>query len=292
MAGETVGLNETGRSPGPNDWDIFRTRTHALRQAIEKDLFDGNLPFCVVGSPATVNTGAVDDLSAIDDICQEHDLWFHVDGAFGAVAALSDKLKPLFKGLDRADSIAFDFQEWMHKQCGAGCVLIRRADIHRDSFTPWRDYLTAAPRGHAAGNPWFCEYGPELSRGFRAQRVWFHLREHGLQRILEKVEDSCCQAKYLGELVKAQLDLELTTPVSLNICCFRYFVPGLTDTALNRLNENIVMNLQESGVAALSTARLSGKLAIQVNTTNHRASKADFDLLIDEVIKLGGKLKP
>ncbi len=270
--------------------DTYQMNIGALRQAIEKDLRDGNRPFCVVGSPATVNTGAIDDLNAISDICQEHDLWFHVDGAFGAVAAMSDKLKPRFNGLERADSIAFDFHKWMHVQYDAGCVLIRREDLHREAFTLRREYLTAAPRGLAAGNPWFCEYGPELSRGFRALKVWFHLKEHGLQRILEKVEDNCNQAKYLEQLVKAQSELELSTPVSLNICCFRFVAPDLTDTALNRLNEEIVMSLQESGIAAPSTTKLNGKLAIRVNITNHRSVNADFDLLVEEVIKLGREL--
>ena len=125
-------------------------------------------------------------MNAISDICQEHDLWFHVDGAFGAVAAMSDKLKPRFNGLERADSIAFDFHKWMHVQYDAGCVLIRREDLHREAFTLRREYLTAAPRGLAAGNPWFCEYGPELSRGFRALKVWFHLKEHGCSAFWKK----------------------------------------------------------------------------------------------------------
>lgn len=270
--------------------DKYQMNIGALRQAIEKDIFDGHRPFCVVGSPATVNTGAIDDLNAISDICREHDLWFHVDGAFGAVAAMCDRLKHRFKGLERADSIAFDFHKWMHVQYDAGCVLIRREDLHREAFSLRREYLTAAPRGLAAGNPWFCEYGPELSRGFRALKVWFHLKEHGLQRILEKVEDNCKQAEYLGELVKTRPELELAAPVSLNICCFRFVAPDMTDTALNRLNEEIVMDLQESGIAAPSTTKLNGKLAIRVNITNHRAAKSDFDLLVDEVIKLGRKL--
>ena len=270
--------------------DTFQMDIAALRQAIEKDIADGNNPFCVIGSPATVNTGAIDDLAAISVICQEHDLWFHVDGAFGAVAAMSDKLKPHFKGIELADSIAFDFHKWMHVQYDAGCVLIRREDYHREAFTLRREYLTAASRGLAAGNPWFCEYGPELSRGFRALKVWFHLKEHGLNRIIEKVEDNCLQAAYLGELVKSRPELELSTPVSLNICCFRFVAPGMTDAELNSLNGEIVIALQESGIAAPSTTKLDGKLAIRVNNTHHRSTKTDFDLLVAEVIKIGADL--
>jgi aromatic-L-amino-acid decarboxylase len=270
--------------------DDYRMDIEALRQGIRDDLEAGHRPFCVVGSPATVNTGAIDDMDAISRVCQEHDLWFHVDGAFGAVAALNENLKPRFKGIERADSIAFDFHKWMHVNYDAGFVLIRREDIHREAFTLRREYLTAAPRGLAAGNPWFCEYGPELSRGFRALKVWFHLKEHGIKQITDKVADNCRQAQHLEELVKQHSELELSTPVTLNICCFRYVMPEMTDTALNRINEEIVMDLQESGVAAPSTTKLQGKLAIRVNITNHRTTMGDMDILVNEVVKLGNAI--
>lgn len=268
----------------------YRMDIDALRAAIKEDQDAGNRPFCVIGSPATVNTGAIDDLDAIATICQTHDLWFHVDGAFGAVAALSEQLKPKMKGIERADSIALDFHKWMHVQYDAGFVLIRREDLHREAFTLRREYLTAAPRGLAAGNPWFCEYGPELSRGFRALKVWFQLKEHGIKRITEKVEDNCRQAAYLGELVTANEHLELATPVSLNICCFRFYAPEQTDEALNKINAEIVMDLQEIGIAAPSTTKLHGVLNIRVNITNHRSTLADFDLLADAVVEAGQKI--
>ena len=283
---DMLGLGLDGLRSIPVD-DGYRMDIEALRQAITDDIAAGHRPFCVVGSPATVNTGAIDDMEAISRIAQEFDLWFHVDGAFGAVAALNEGLKHKFKGIERADSIAFDFHKWMHVKYDASFVLIRREDIHREAFTLRREYLTAAPRGLAAGNPWFCEYGPELSRGFRALKVWFHLKEHGIKAITDKVADNCDQALYLGELVKARPELELSTPVTLNICCFRYVAPDMTDTALNRINEEIVMDLQESGIAAPSTTKLQGKLAIRVNITNHRTTKADRDVLVDEVLKLG-----
>lgn len=261
----------------------------ALRKAIEADLAAGLTPFCVTGSPATVNTGAIDDLDAIAELCEEYGLWFHVDGAFGAVAALSENLRPRMKGIERADSIAFDFHKWMHVQYDAGFVLIRDEEAHREAFTLRREYLTATPRGMAAGNPWFCEYGPELSRGFRALKIWFALKEHGIRRITEKVEDNCRQAAYLGELVQAHPELELSAPVSLNICCFRFVAPERSLEELNKLNSEIVMDLQESGVAAPSTTKLGGATSIRVNITNHRTTMADMDLLVKAVVELGRK---
>lgn len=267
--------------------DEYRMNLDALRQAIKDDIAAGHKPFCIIGSPATVNTGAIDDLDAIATIAHEHGLWFHVDGAFGAVAVLSNQLRPLMKGIERADSIALDFHKWMHVQYDAGFVLIRNEETHREAFSLRREYLTAAPRGLAAGNPWFCEYGPELSRGFRALKVWFHLKEHGIERIAEKVEDNCRQAVYLGELVQASAHLELATPVSLNICCFRFIAPDMSHEELNEINKEIVMDLQESGIAVPSTTKLQGILNIRINITNHRTTLQDFDILVDAVVKAG-----
>jgi glutamate/tyrosine decarboxylase-like PLP-dependent enzyme len=281
-----MGLGQDALRQIPVD-DDYRMDTDALRQAIAIDLEAGNRPFCVVGAAATVNTAAIDDLDAIATISREHDLWFHVDGAFGAVAALSPTLRPRLKGIEQADSIAFDFHKWMHVQYDAGFVLIRDEELHREAFTLRREYLTAAPRGMAAGNPWFCEYGPELSRGFRALKIWFALKEHGIDRIVEKVEENCRQALYLAELVKSHPELELSTPVSLNIVCFRYVVESLTEAELKTVNNEIVMRLQESGIAAPSTTTLNSKLVIRVNITNHRSKLADFDLLVESIVEMG-----
>ena len=281
-----MGLGQDALRLVPVD-DHYRMDIAGLRQAIRRDIEAGNRPFCVVGAAATVNTAAMDDLDAIADVCREHELWFHVDGAFGAVVALSDALKPRLKGIERADSIAFDFHKWMHVQYDAGFVLLRREDLHREAFTLRREYLTDLPRGLAGGNPWFCEYGPELSRGFRALKIWFALKEHGIRRIAEKVEDNCRQAAYLAEKVEAHPDLELMAPVSLNIVCFRFTGQSLSAAELDRLNTEIVMDLQESGIAAPSTTTLRGAVAIRVNITNHRSTFADFDTLVEAILATG-----
>lgn len=281
-----MGIGQDALRVVPVD-DHYRMDTAALRGAILADIDAGNRPFCVIGAAATVNTAAMDDLLAIADICEEFGLWFHVDGAFGAVAALSEKLRPRLKGMERADSIAFDFHKWMHVQYDAAAVLIRREDLHREAFTLRREYLTAAPRGLAGGNPWPCEYGPELSRGFRALKIWFALKEHGIRRIAEKVEDNCRQAAYLAEKVEAHPELELAAPVSLNIVCFRYTAPGKSKDQLTAINGEIVMDLQEQGIAAPSTTTLKGDFAIRVNITNHRTRTSDLDILVDAIVAAG-----
>jgi len=281
-----MGIGQDALRVVPVD-DHYRMDTAALRGAILADIDAGNRPFCVIGAAATVNTAAMDDLTAIADICEEFGLWFHVDGAFGAVAALSEKLRPRLKGIERADSIAFDFHKWMHVQYDAAAVLIRREDLHREAFTLRREYLTAAPRGLAGGNPWPCEYGPELSRGFRALKIWFALKEHGIRRIAEKVEDNCRQAAHLAEKVEAHPELELAAPVSLNIVCLRYTAPGRSKDQLKAINGEIVMDLQEQGIAAPSTTTLKGDFAIRVNITNHRTTVSDLDILIDAIVAAG-----
>jgi hypothetical protein len=210
-----------------------------------------------------------------------------VDGAFGAAAVLSEELKPRLAGIERADSLAFDFHKWLHVPYDAGCILVRDEALQRAAFSSRQEYLTGAERGLAGGNPWFCEYGPELSRGFRALKVWFTLKEHGTARLGAKVAENCRQARDLAARVEAHSRLELLAPVSLNIVCFRYAVPELADEALDRLNGEIVIALQEWGIAAPSTTRIDGRLAIRVNITNHRSRAADFEALVEAVATLG-----
>ena len=283
---DLMGLGMDALRSIPAD-DAYCMDIDALQDAIARDMAAGKTPFCVMGSAATVNTGSIDDLAAIAAVCKEHDLWFHVDGAFGAIPALNDALRPRLAGIELADSIAFDFHKWMHVQYDAGFVLIRREDLHREAFTLRREYLTAAPRGLAAGNPWFCEYGPELSRGFRALKIWFALKEHGVEAIARKVEDNCRQAAYLKSLVEAHEHLELSAPVALNIVCFRYVAASRSDDELNTINAEIVMDLQESGVAAPSTTKLADILAIRVNITNHRTRQSDMEVLVEAVVEAG-----
>jgi len=286
---ELLGLGRAALRAVPVD-EAYRMDLDALDRAIQADRADGHRPFAVIGTAGTVNTGAIDDLAAIAEVARAQDLWFHVDGAFGALAALSPTLRPLLAGIEAAQSVAFDFHKWLHVPYDAACILIRDGDAHHAAFSSREEYLAAAPRGLAGGDPWYCEYGPELSRGFRALKVWFTLKEHGSARIGRTIEKNCQQASYLGELVDAHPKLERLAPIALNIVCFRYVVAGADGDTLNRLNQEIVMQLQEQGTAAPSTTTLAGRSAIRVNITNHRSRQDDFDLLADAVIAIGNGL--
>jgi glutamate/tyrosine decarboxylase-like PLP-dependent enzyme len=283
---EVLGLGHRALRTIPVDHDC-RIELAALRRAIARDRAEGARPFVAVATAGTVNTGAIDDLAALADLCVEEDLWLHVDGAFGALIALSESLKPHLAGIERADSLAFDFHKWLHVPYDAGCVLVRRGELHRAAFALTPEYLRRTGRGLAGGDPWFCDYGPELSRGFRALKVWFTLKEHGTRRLGAAIERNCAQARYLAERIAEDGRLELMAPVTLNIVCFRFRAPGLDEADVDRLNAELVADLHESGAAAPSTTTLSGRTVIRVCLTNHRTREGDLDVLVNAILRFG-----
>ncbi len=278
---DQIGLGAEALRLIPVDED-FRMRIDLLRETIRADREAGALPFILVGAAATVNTGATDDLSALADIAAAEGLWLHVDGAFGALAALSPALAPRLKGMERAESLAFDFHKWAHVNYDAGAVLVRERSVLLEAFGQGADYLAGMPRGLGGGKPWPSDMGIELSRGFRALKVWFALKEHGLNRIGEKIAENVACAARLARLVEAAEDFELLAPTPLNIACLRWAPPGFGGD-LDALNREIVMRLQESGVAAPSTTMIRGRLAIRVNVTNHRTRAEDMDILFEAI---------
>lgn len=268
----------------------FEIDTAALAASIAQDRVAGLTPFVIIGTAGSVNVGAIDDLEVLADIAEAEQLWLHVDGAFGALGVLSERLRPRLSGLRQADSLAFDFHKWLHVNYDAGFVLMRSEETHRRSFSERPEYLKGAERGLAAGNPWPVEYGPELSRGFRALKVWAQLSEHGTAKLGALITQNCEQAAYLGTLVTAHARMELLAPVAMNICCLRYQAAGQDARATDALNDEIVVQLQIRGIAAPSTTVVNGRTAIRVNITNHRTTHADLDHLVREVDRLGQEL--
>jgi len=286
---EILGLGSSGLHSVETDGN-FRIRMDALHAAVAADRKAGKIPICVVGNAGTVNSGAIDDLEALADFCRSQGLWFHVDGAFGAVAAISPVLRPSLRGMERADSLAFDLHKWMYMPYDVGCVLVRSPEAHRSTFAAQAAYLDPHARGLTGGPIWFSQYGLELSRGFRALKVWFSLKEHGLRTFQSLVEQNCAQAQYLGTLVAADPRLELLAPIPLNVVCFR-FTGGIKNEAeLTAINKEIVLRLQESGAAAPSSTVVAGRYAIRVANVNHRSRREDFEFLVREVAKLGAEI--
>ncbi|HEX9840254.1 MAG TPA: pyridoxal-dependent decarboxylase [Anaerolineales bacterium] len=270
--------------------DDFTIKLDALTQAISADREAGFRRICVIGSAGTINTGAIDDLNALADLCQREDLWFHVDGAIGAVAVLAENVKPQLSGIERADSIALDLHKWMHVPFEAGCILVRHSDAHRRTFSLTPDYLAHESRGLAAGHLWFSEYGLQLSRQFRALKVWMSIKEHGLERFGRMIARNVEQAHYFGHLVENEPSIELLAPIVLDIVCFRFNPGGQDDEQLNALNKEILMQLHEQGIAAPSYTTLQGRYCLRIAIANHRSKQEDFDVLAKEVVRIGREL--
>lgn len=264
----------------------FEIDTAALKAAIAADRAAGLTPFALIGTAGAVNLGAIDDLEALADIAVAEKMWFHIDGAFGAFGVLSERLRPRLTGIRRADSLAFDFHKWLHVNYDAGFILMRSEEDHRRAFSERPEYLKGAERGLAAGNPWPVEYGPELSRGFRALKVWGQIAEHGTEKLGALITQNCEQAAYLADLVGAHPSMNVVAPVAMNICCFRYRAQGLDEAALDVFNDEIVIQLQLQGIAAPSTTIVNGRNAIRVNITNHRTTRADLDYLVHEIDRI------
>lgn len=262
-----------------------RMRLDALAEMVAADRRAGFLPFLAVGTAGTVNTGAVDDLDGIARLCAAEGLRFHVDGAFGALAMLSPARRPLLAGIERADSVAFDFHKWGQVPYDAGCILIRDGADQLATFGQDVAYLRREARGLAGGHPWPCDLGPDLSRGFRALKVWMTLKAYGADRLGAVVDQCCALAQRLAAHVTAEPALELLAPVPLNIVCFRVRPRGVGGAdGLDRLNADIVADLQEAGIAAPSTTTLGGKLAIRAAIVNHRTTERDIDQLVPAVL--------
>ena len=283
---ELLGLGTHGLRKVPVKED-YTFDLAGLERAIAADRAQGRRPICVIASAGTVNTGAVDDLDALADLCEREGLWFHVDGAIGAVAVLADSVKPLLRGIERADSVALDLHKWLHVPFEAGCVLVRDAETHRRTFSLTVEYLEHESRGLAGGHLWFSDYGLQLSRQFRALKVWMSIKEHGLERFGRMIARNVDQARYFARLVEREPDLELTAPVGLDIVCFRFNPGGMDDQALNPLNKEILTRLQEAGIAAPSYTTLRGQYCLRMAIANHRSREEDFDLLAREVMRLG-----
>jgi glutamate/tyrosine decarboxylase-like PLP-dependent enzyme len=287
---ELLGLGSQSLRRIPVDRS-FRLQIAALRAAIRADRKSGYTPFCVIGTAGTVNTGAVDPLKALAAVCRKEKLWFHIDGAFGALATLSPKWHEKVAGLHLADSIAFDLHKWMYIPFEAGCALVRDREAHLGTFRIVPSYLSSQGRGVAPRAPEFADRGIDLARNFKALKIWFSIKTHGALKYGRLIEQNIGQARYLAGLVRKTPRLQLLAPVELNVVCFRYN-PGRTSAGdLDRMNAEILLKVQESGLAVPSGTRINGRFAIRVAVTNHRSTKRDFRLLADAVLRLGSALE-
>lgn len=267
----------------------YRIDLDALRAAVAEDRTQGFEPACVIATAGSTNTGAIDDLRAIADFCRDEGLWLHIDGCIGALLVIAPENRHLVAGIERSDSLALDLHKGLHAPFDVGCALIRDRRLHRETFAESAEYLQMASRGIAAADH-LHSYSPEISRSFRALKVWMMLRHHGVESFGRILDRNIAQARYLEQLIEAEPTLALLAPTATTIVCFRHDPGGMDEEELRAHNREIMLRIQESGMAVLTDTTLRGRHALRVAICNHRTRNEDLDLLLHEVLRIGSEL--
>jgi aromatic-L-amino-acid/L-tryptophan decarboxylase len=273
-----IGLDHVRKVPVDAD---FRVRVDLLERAVVEDRKAGKQPFCVVAAGGTINTGAVDPIDAIADFCERENLWLHVDGAYGALFVISERKRDLLRPCGRADSIALDPHKLLFAPLEAGCVLVRKPEKLRRAFGFDSSYLTADTDPLLTN---FMDYGPQLSRSFKAFKVWCALQTFGVDAFVQAVDHQLDMAAYFGERIAAQPDFELMAPVALSAVCFR--LKHGDDSA----NHRVLTALTEEGTALLGPVTLDGRSGLRACVTNYRTTREDLDLVVERLVALAAQL--
>ncbi|MBN7759637.1 amino acid decarboxylase [Nitratireductor aquibiodomus] len=282
---ELLGLGNNALCRVPTGPD-YRIDLGALEDCIARDRAAGFFPACVIATAGTVNTGAIDDVNGLRTLCTREGLWLHVDGCIGALIAIAPQNHGLVDGIGEADSLALDPHKWLHVPFEAGCAIIRDASVHRGTFALHPEYLEEKTRGIAASE-FLHDYNLQTSRGFRALKVWLTLKEHGSEKFGRLIDQNIAQAAYLARRIEEAAKLDLIVAPTVNIVCFRYDPGGMTEAALRDLNVEIMLRLQEAGIAAISDTTVSGKHCLRVAICNHRTTTGDLEMFLQQVIELG-----
>jgi glutamate/tyrosine decarboxylase-like PLP-dependent enzyme len=270
----------------------FKIRTDDLVAKINADVEAGYVPFCVVANAGTVNTGAVDPLAEIREVANRFQLWMHVDGSYGAFAVLAKSARGLFAGVEQADSIALDPHKWLYLPVDVGCVIYRAPETAQAAFAHDAEYTRII--GEEADEAFaFWDYGPELSRRFRALKVWMLLKGVGLDSLGAAIESNLTCARYLESMVRASDDFEMAAPVELSIFCFRHvplYLRNESTQAIDEFNERLLIALQRDGSSYLSNTTLGGRFALRGCVLNYRTTLRDMKILLDDLRRVAKTL--
>lgn len=276
---ELLGIGHNYLRKIPVDAD-FRMDVGQLERQIQADRQAGLHPVCVAASAGTVNTGAIDPLDRIAEVCRQENLWFHIDGAYGGVGILAEQASHWFKGLEQADSLGIDSHKWMYIPVECGCALVRDKQAMRDTFSVVPPYLRDDRQ-----LPWFSEFGPQQTRGFRALKLWLALKQIGLTGYRHLITRDVSLAEMLRTKIQARPDFELVATGPLSITCFRYVSAGSPD--LNALNRAILEIVQKKGEVYLTSTELNGQFVLRACIVNFRTVEADLDFLLDCLAQAG-----
>lgn len=284
---ELLGIGHQNIRVIPDDAH-FRLDLAALESAIQRDLEAGHRPMAVAASAGTVNMGAIDSFPEIAALCRRYDVWFHIDGAYGTPAILSDRYGPALASINLADSLALDPHKWLYVPVEAGLVLVKDAELMRAAFSLVPPYLAMDEAAQRVSGPrWFSEYGVQQTRGFRALKIWMALSYHGLKGYQAAIEKDITLAESLADQVRANSDFELLEPQSLSIVCFRYKPAGVEEGQLNALNQKLLLDLQLSGRFFLSGTTIRGNFWLRACIVNPRMSQDDISALLEILGELG-----
>jgi aromatic-L-amino-acid/L-tryptophan decarboxylase len=265
--------------------DDGRVDVSAVRAAIAEDRAAGRRPAAICANLGTVNTGAIDPLNDLADLAEQEQIWLHIDGAFGALLALSDSHRDLAAGMERADSVAFDLHKWAYQPYECACALVRDGSVLDDAFGFDAPYLDREPGGMLDVDFGLAWRGVQLSRGFKALKIWFTIKQEGMTKLGRMIDQNCAQAQRLTEWIVADPRLELLAPTVTCVVNFRLHPSGMDNEAeLDALNQRIVAHLHNSGLAVPSATRVHGRYAIRPAYTNHRTTEADLRLFMDAVV--------
>jgi glutamate/tyrosine decarboxylase-like PLP-dependent enzyme len=288
---ELLGFGSGSIRTIPADAD-YRMKVDALDAALREDRARQVQPIAVVATAGSTNTGAIDDLEAITGVCRRHDVWLHVDAAYGGAAILSSEYGDRLRAVSRADSVALDPHKWLFVPVEAGLVLVRDADAMRSAFSLVPPYLRTdgSPTG-VGGPPWFSEYGFQQTRGFRALKVWMTMQQFGLQGYQAAIDDNVALARYLADRVRSSPDFDLMAPPSLSVVCFRYLHASLPDEeAVATLNRALLERLQLGGEAFITSTELRGRFVLRACIVNYRSTRADVDRMLEAIRAIGREL--
>jgi glutamate/tyrosine decarboxylase-like PLP-dependent enzyme len=293
-AADMLGLGSDSVRRIPFD-DRYKIDVDALREAIARDRHEGFEPFAVIATAGTVGTGAVDPLEEIAEVCDAEGLWMHVDAAYGGPGVFSDALRPLFAGIERAQSIAFDPHKWLYTPQSGGVVLVRDLQWLSDSFAAHATYVHEDKELTGRGID-FGMMGPQLSRSFWALKIMVSLLAYGTRAYSQRIAHDVALARYLSELVEEHDELELMAPVELSICCFRYMPRDLRDKRsehdayLDALNERLMAAVQVDGRVYFSNAVLHDRFVLRCCIVNYRTEAEHVERVVAVATELGAKL--
>ena len=267
----------------------FTINLTALETQINEDRQNGFVPFCIVGNAGTVNTGAIDDLTELSRITKKHNMWFHIDGAYGGLASSLPHLKSKYAGLENADSIALDFHKWLYQPFEIGCVLVKNWNFLRETYFKQADYLDTAFE-EKSDRLEFNEHYFQLSRNAKALKVWMSVKAYGFTKIQAMIQKDIDLTYYLADLIRTSKDFELKSISDLAIVCFRYKGNLENESKIIEINQQLISALEADGRVFITGTKLKGEFVLRACLINHRKQKSSVHYLLDTIRDVASKL--